>query len=78
MSSTIKFCPNKQRYNNAKPFPVYALESEEVENYYECFKYGACIWNMQLFLHQNDTFALFGKFQLKTGMHMNFHSIAAS
>ena len=26
--------------NNAKPFPVYVLEIEEVENYYECFKYG--------------------------------------
>ena len=37
-----KFCPDKQQYNNnAKPFPVYALKIEEVENYFECFKYGA-------------------------------------
>ena len=36
-----KFCPIKQQYNNAKSFPVYVLEIEEVENYYKCFKYGA-------------------------------------
>ena len=36
-----KFCPDEQQYNNAKPFPVYVLEIEEVENYYKCFKYGA-------------------------------------
>ena len=26
-----KFCPDKQQYNNAKPFPGYGLEIEEVE-----------------------------------------------
>ena len=36
-----KFCPDKQQCNNAKPFPVHVLDIEEVENYYECFKYGA-------------------------------------
>ena len=36
-----KFCPDRQHYNNAKPFPVYVLETEEVENCHECFKYGA-------------------------------------
>ena len=35
-----KFCPDKQQYNNAKPFLVCVLEIKEVENYYECFKYG--------------------------------------
>ena len=25
-----KFCPDKQQYNNAKPFPVYVLVNEEV------------------------------------------------
>ena len=41
--------------------------------------YGVYTWNMHLmFLHQNDGFALFGKFYLKTGMHMNFYFIAAS
>ena len=38
MRSTFKFCPDKQQYSNAKPFPVYILEIEEVQNYYECFK----------------------------------------
>ena len=33
--------PGKQQHNNAKPFPVYVLEIEEVENCYECFKYSA-------------------------------------
>ena len=33
-----KLCPDKQKYNNAKPFPVYV---EEIENYYEYSKYGA-------------------------------------
>ena len=28
-------------------------------------------------LHQNDSFTLFGKFCLKTGMHTNFYFIAA-
>ena len=37
----LKFCLDKQQYNNSKPFPVYVLEIEEVESYYECFKYGA-------------------------------------
>ena len=36
-----KFCPDKQQYNNSKPFPVYVLANEEVGNYYECFKYSA-------------------------------------
>ena len=27
-----KFCADKQQYYNAKPFPVYVLEIEEVEN----------------------------------------------
>ena len=78
-----KFCPDKQQYNNAKPFPVYVLEIEEVENYYKCFKYeewcsepGIAMYLM--LSHQNDSFALFGKFCLKTGMHMNFYFIAAS
>ena len=25
--------------NNSKPFPTYVVAIEEVENYYECFKY---------------------------------------
>ena len=67
-----KFCPGKQQYNNAKPFPVYVLANEEVENYYECSKCGARTWNMNLmFLHQNDSFVLLGKVYLKIGMHMN-------
>ena len=36
-----KFYQDKQQYNNAKPIPVYVLEIEEVENYYEFFDYGA-------------------------------------
>ena len=36
-----KFCPDKQKYNNAKRFPVYVVPTEEIENYYEYFKYGA-------------------------------------
>ena len=36
-----KFCPDKQKYNNAKPFPVYVVATEEIENYYEYSKYGA-------------------------------------
>ena len=28
-----KFCLDKQQYNNAKPFPVYAVATEEVQNY---------------------------------------------
>ena len=35
-----KFCLDKQKYNNAKPFPVY-VATEEIENYYEYSKYGA-------------------------------------
>ena len=65
-----KFCPDKQQHNNAKLFPVHFLEVEEVEN-----------WNNYYdpdVLHQNDSFALFGKFCLKTGMYMNFYFIAAS
>ena len=27
-----KFCPDKQEYNNAKPFPVYVVTIDEVEN----------------------------------------------
>ena len=58
-----KFCPDKHQYNNFKPFPVYVLEIEEVENCYECFKYGVLTWNMYLtFLNQNNGFELFGKF----------------
>ena len=34
-----KFCPDKQQYNIAKPFAYVVVE--EVEKYYECFKYGA-------------------------------------
>ena len=56
-----KFCQDKQQYYNAKPFPVYVLANEKVENYYECFKCGAITWIMNLmFLHKNDNFALFG------------------
>ena len=33
-----RFCLDKQQYNNFKPFPVYVLKIEEVENCYECFK----------------------------------------
>ena len=66
-----KFCPDKQQYNNAKPFPLYVLVNEEVENYYGCFKCGARTWNVNLmFLHQNDSFELLGKVYLKIGMHM--------
>ena len=28
-----KFSPDKQQYNNAKPFPVYVLANDKVENY---------------------------------------------
>ena len=28
-----------------------------------------------MFLHQNDNFALFGKFYIKSGMHINFYCI---
>ena len=28
-----KFCQDKQQYNNAKPFPIYVVEIEEVEDY---------------------------------------------
>ena len=38
-----KFCPDKQKYNNAKPFPVYVVATEEIENYYEYSKYGHCM-----------------------------------
>ena len=64
-----KFCPDKQQYNNVKPFPAYVLTVEEVENYYECFKYGAWTWNKYLmFLHQNVSFSLFIiNLALKTG-----------
>ena len=41
-----KLCPDKQQYNNTKPFPAYVLVNEEVENYYECFKCDARTWNM--------------------------------
>ena len=34
---TPQVCPDKQQYNNAKPFTVYVLEIEEVENCYECY-----------------------------------------
>ena len=73
-----KFCPDKQQYNNAKPFPVHVVAIGEVENYYERFKYGAWTWNVPDVLHQNVSFTLFGKFYLKTGMHMNFYFIAAN
>ena len=74
-----KFCPNKQKYNNVKSFPVYVLANEKVENYYKCFKCGPRTWNMNLmFLHQNDSLALLGKVYLKIGMHVNFYFIAAS
>ena len=29
-----KFCPDKQQYNNVKPFPVHVVAIEKVENYY--------------------------------------------
>ena len=34
------FCPDRQQYNNTKPFPVFVVATEdlEVQNYYECFK----------------------------------------
>ena len=32
-----KFCPDKQQYNNAKPFPVCVVVIEEVEHYYEYY-----------------------------------------
>ena len=34
------FYPDKQQYNNTKPFPIYVVAIEGVENYYEYFKYG--------------------------------------
>ena len=36
-----KFCPDKQQSNtyNAKRIPAYDLAIEELENYYEYFKY---------------------------------------
>ena len=36
-----KFCLDKQKYNNAKPFPVYVVATEEIENYNKYSKYGA-------------------------------------
>ena len=74
-----KFCPDKQQYNKAKPFPVYVLVNEEVGNYYECFKCDAITWNINpMFLHQNDSFALLDKVYLKIGMHLNVYFIVAS
>ena len=61
-----KFCPDKQQYNNTKPFPVYVLANEEVEDYYECSKCDA------------RSFVLLGKVYLKIGMHLNIYFIAAS
>ena len=58
-------------------FSVYILEIEEVENY--IMNVSNMVEYCLIFLHQNDSFALFGgKFCLKIGMHMNFHFIAAS
>ena len=28
-----KFCPDKQQYNNVRPFPVYVVATAEVQNY---------------------------------------------
>ena len=56
--------------NNSKPFPVYVLKTEEIEDYYDCFEYVERTWNMYLmFLHQNCSFALFSKVCLKIGIH---------
>ena len=45
---------------------MFSVANEEVENYYECFKCGAITWIMNLmFLHQNGSFALFGKVCLR-------------
>ena len=27
-----KYCPDKQQHNNAKHFPIYVLEIEDIEN----------------------------------------------
>ena len=60
---TAQFFPDKQQCNNAKPFPVYV-------NVLRIFLYmhepGIC--SHLMFLHQNDSFALFVKFCLKIGM----------
>ena len=40
---TVQVRPNKQQYNNAKPFPVYVIAVEEVEHYNECFKWLLCV-----------------------------------
>ena len=34
-------CVQIRKYNNAKPFLPCVFETEEVKNYYECFKCGA-------------------------------------
>ena len=41
IASFIRVHADKQQYNNAKSFLACVLETEEVENYYECFKCGA-------------------------------------
>ena len=46
--------------------------TEEVENYYECFKCGSCylmLLRTSASIHQNVGFALFAKFHLKTGSY---------
>ena len=51
--------------HNVKPFPVYVVVIEEVENYYTCFKYST--WTIYLMiLHHDDSFALFAKRQVAT------------
>ena len=58
---------------------TYVIVIKEIENYYECLKYGAqtCDYEPDV-LHHNHSFALFGKVYLKTSMHMIVYFIATS
>ena len=71
-----KFCPDKQQYNDSKPFPVYVLKIEEEENYYKCFKSGMVhepgICTRCFYIRITEYTIC-----LKTGMHMNFYFMAA-
>ena len=73
-NSTQYFCPDKQQ----QAFSVdHVVAIEEVENVSNMV-HEPGILKCLMSLHQNVSFALFAKFGLKTGMHMNFYFIAAS
>ena len=62
-----KFCPDKQQYNIAKPFAYVVVE--EVEKYYECFKYGGISFTYIRMLYSFGLFA---------NMYMNFYFITTN